>query len=165
RPLATGTAPRALPAALFPLLARAVDLILPPTDTPGAAAAGVHWVLDDAAQTDADLRATLSAGLARLDARARARHGRGFLALEPPAQTALLAEISDLPEGAAAAPEDRAFFALLKARTLDAYYRSEIGQIGELEWVGHEFHDEFPGACPHPDPLVHPRPRWPRRRR
>jgi hypothetical protein len=39
-----------------------------------------------------------------------------------------------------------------------------MGQIGELEWVGHEFNDEFPGACTHADPLAHPRPRWPRTR-
>lgn len=165
RPLATGTAPRAVSADLFATLAAAVDLIIPETDTPGARAAGVHWYLDDAASADQGFLAELTEGLRRLDARARARDGKPFADLPSAEQTQVLTAISDLPDAAAdATPVERRFFALLKARTIDAYYRSEIGQIGELEWVGHEFYDEFPGACTHADPLRHPRPSWPRAR-
>jgi hypothetical protein len=183
RPLAAGTAPRHFSAAEFAALAAAVEVILPDTDTPGARTAGVHWYLDDAAGSDAAMASRMSAGLRRLDARAQAMHGRAFAALEPGDQAAVLSTYEDgaggtvkldaaaqprvtgaSPETAAVTPDDRSFFALIKARTIDAYYKSEMGQIGELEWVGHEFHDEFPGACTHADPLVHPRARWPRSR-
>lgn len=183
RPLAAGTAPRHFGAAEFAALAAAVDVILPDTDTPGARTAGVHWYLDDAAGSDAAIASRLSAGLRRLDARALSVHGRAFAALEPADQAAVLATYEDRaggnvkldaaaqprvtgasPETDAVTPDDRSFFALIKARTIDAYYKSEMGQIGELEWVGHEFNDEFPGACTHADPLVHPRARWPRSR-
>src|SRR5690606_27565621 len=59
-------------------------------------------------------------------------------------------------------PEEQAFFGLLKGRVIDAYYKSEIGLLGELAWVGHEFHSEFPGRCTHADPWNHPRPTWQR---
>lgn len=165
RPLATGTAPASFASSEFAILEKTVDLIIPETETPGAASAGVHWFLDDAARYDTGLRSDLAAGLRRLDERARMAHGHGFVQLPQATQVELLAEIDDRPKAAgAASTDDRRFFALLKARVIDAYYKSEIGQLGELEWVGHEFYDEFPGACTHADPTNHPRPSWPRSR-
>lgn len=183
RPLATGTTPRHFAPTEFAVLAATVDLILPDTDTPGAKTAGVHWYLDDVAATDGAMAARLRDGVRRLDARARSLHGRAFPALSPDQQASLLSAYEEAaggtvkvdaaaqprvtgasPETDAVTPNDGSFFALIKARTIDAYYKSEMGQIGELEWVGHEFHDEFPGACTHADPLTHPRARWPRSR-
>lgn len=182
RPLATGTTPRAFSATEFAALGALVDVIIPDTDTPGARAAGVHWYLDDVAGADARARDQWRAGLGRIDSQARATHGRPFAELSEPKQIAMLtpwaaAGTADVkvdnagqPQvtGGAATdavtPDDRTFFAFARAQTVDAYYKSEMGQIGELEWVGHEFNDEFPGRCTHPDPLVHPRPRWPRSR-
>ena len=183
RPLATGTQPRTFAAAEFATLAAVVDQILPDTDTPGARTAGVHWYLDDVAATDRDTATRLRDGLRRLNARAQALHGRGFGDLTTAQQTAVLSTY-DAPSGGAVAldhqgqprvtgaspetdaitPDDRSFFSSIKAQTIDAYYKSEMGQIGELEWVGHEFNDTFPGVCTHSDPAVHPRPRWPRAR-
>jgi len=183
RPLATGTTPRNFTAAEFAALAAAVDTVLPDTDTPGAARAGVHWYIDDVAGTDRDMLARLRDGLRRLDLHATAAHGRAFAALTSIQQAAILSTYEDAAEGsvkvdsaaqprvtgaspetAAVTPGDRSFFSLIKAQTIDAYYKSEIGQIGELEWVGHEFNDYFPGACMHADPRVHPRARWPKAR-
>lgn len=183
RPLASGTAPRNLTVAEFATLATAVDLILPDTDTPGARTAGVHWYLDDAAGTDQGMLEKLRDGLRRLDARATGSHGRAFAALTAAQQAAVLGSYDEAaggsvaldnaaqprvtgtsPQTNAVTPDERSFFALIKALTIDAYYKSEMGQIGELEWVGHEFNDEFPGACSHADPLVHSRARWPRAR-
>lgn len=165
RPLATGTAPKFFDERELAVLERAVDVILPDTDTPGARAAGVHWYLDDIARIETEMGEELKAGLARLDARARALGAPGFVEADDALRTRCLEEISDLPGRAeSASAEDRAFFRLIKAETISAYYRSEIGQIGELEWVGHEFHDAFPGACSHGNPVDHPRPKWPRSR-
>ncbi|MBA2304447.1 MAG: gluconate 2-dehydrogenase subunit 3 family protein [Acidobacteria bacterium] len=143
----------------------------------------MHWYLDDAAGTDRGMLGRLRDGLRRLDARATTAHGRVFAALTLAQQEAVLGSYEDAaggsvtldsaaqprvtgasPETDAVTPDDRSFFTVIKAQTIDAYYKSEMGQIGELEWVGHEFNDEFPGACTHADPLVHARARWPRRR-
>lgn len=182
RPLATGTVPQSFTPDEFRILEQVVERILPATDTPGAAGAGVHWYLDQAAQVEDSTLRTLKEGLARLEGRATAAHGRGFASLEPSAQEDVLLAMEGgraaeetrkagydaiedaekpTPPAPPATKEDRAFFEFVKGRVIDAYYKSEVGQIGELEWVGHEFHDSFVGRCPHPDPLVHPRPRWP----
>ena len=164
RPLAVATEPRSFTAAEIATLAAAVGRIIPDTDTPGARTSGVHWYLDDVCTAEIRLRDQLRAGLRRLDERARAQDGSAFADLAEPQQVALLEAIDPSSRGADAPADDRAFFELLKAQTIDGYYKSEMGQIGELEWVGHEFNDEFPGACSHGDPLVHPRPSWPRSR-
>ena len=164
RPLATGTEPRSFSTAEFAALAAAVDRIIPDTDTPGARTAGVHWFLDDISRIETRLRDQLRAGMRRLDDRARAQHGTPFAGLGEREQDALLASLDPSAPGGQAAADDRAFFGALKAQTIDAYYKSEMGQVGELEWVGHEFNDDFPGACTHGDPMVHPRPNWPRSR-
>jgi glucoside 3-dehydrogenase (cytochrome c) hitch-hiker subunit len=155
RPLATGVVPRSFSWSELAVLERAVDRILPDTDTPGAAAAGVHWYLDDVARIETPVRDGLKRAAALLDARCRGRFGVGFAAAEAARQDAVLAGLES------ARDDGRRAFNLLKRETVDAYYVSEIGQIGELGWVGHEFHARFPGACPHEDPLVHPRPGWP----
>lgn len=166
RPIATGTVPRTFSSSEFETLACVVDRIIPDTDTPGARTAGVHWFLDDVCRHEPRLLESLRGGLQRLDQRARALSGAPFAHLPEREQNALL----DALDGSAAADvgidgrQERAWFALMKAQTVDAYYKSEMGQIGELEWVGHEFNDSFPGACTHGDAETHPRPRWPRSR-
>ena len=130
-----------------------MDRILPPTETPGAAGAGVHWYLDDVARFEAGLRDGLQRATTRLDHLSRAHFSSDFADATVEQQDAVLSELMGGDE------EGRELFALLKRETLRAYYRSEIGQVGELEWVGHEFHASFPGGCPHPDPGAHPRPK------
>jgi hypothetical protein len=164
RPLASGPA-RALDASTLRALEHAVERIIPTTDTPGAAAAGVHFYLDLVAEAEPETKQRLLAGVALLDARARAAVGRAFADASETEQVAVLWAVSGQPAPSAAEAlaaeatrDEQAFFAFLKGRVIDAYYRSEAGLKGELQWVGHEFSDSFPGACAHPDPLVHPRP-------
>ncbi|MGE0452439.1 MAG: gluconate 2-dehydrogenase subunit 3 family protein [Vicinamibacteria bacterium] len=152
RALASGPA-RALDVPALRTLEQAVERIIPATDTPGAAAAGVHFYLDLAAEAEPETKQRLVAGLALLDARTRAAFGRAFAEGSEAEQVAVLSAVS----GQDATREEKAFFGFLKARVIDAYYRSEAGLLGELQWVGHEFQDSFSGACAHPDPLVHPR--------
>lgn len=156
RPLATPGAPRALNRDELHTLECLVETMLPATDTPGARGAGVHSFLDDVASVDAAAKAELTRGIALADAKAAALHGRRYAQLDAAQQDAVMEALST------GTPAERTWFAWLKRRVVDAYYRSEIGQIGELHWVGHEFHSTFPGACTHGDPLKHPRRSWER---
>lgn len=148
RPLATGSEPRSFTRPEFRGLEELVELILPATETPGAKDVGVHWYLDDAAFAEPRTREQIKAGLTLLDERCRAAFRKGFAEASEEERTHALTELADKKDG---------FFNFIKGRVVDAYYKSEAGQMGELQWVGHEFYDAFPGACPHADPLVHPR--------
>ncbi len=147
KPLATATTPKAFPAQDLALLGDLVELIIPTTDTPGARAAGIHWYIDAVAAIEEKLRRALSDGFELLRQRSESQYRRPFRKLTEAQQTAVLTEISALPEGHPGAE----FFQLLKQWTLDGYYKSEIGLLQELGWVGHEYLPFFPG-CPHPDP-------------
>jgi len=166
RPLATGPIPRAFTPNEMRALEPLVERIIPATETPGAAAAGVHWYLDLVAEVEPDVKRRLQSGIELLEARTRAAFHRPFAEATEAEQAQVLSAMGGdgrRPDGARetlAAPatrEERAFFDFIKGRVVDAYYRSEVGQVGELEWVGHEFHDRFLGACAHADPMVHPR--------
>ena len=87
-----GHAFRALDRRQHALTDTLVDLILPETDTPGARAAGVPAFIDTllADWMDDGERGRFLAGLADVDARADAAHGRRFVDLEPDQQVALL---------------------------------------------------------------------------
>jgi gluconate 2-dehydrogenase gamma chain len=164
RPLAAPAALRTFAPDEFDTLACVVDRIIPDTDTPGARTAGVHWFLDDVCREDARLRETLRGGLQRLDQRARTLSGTAFSQMSEREQIALLEAFAGAGSVPDVTPPERAWFAAIRAQTVDAYYKSEMGQVGELEWVGHEFNDSFPGACTHGESEEHPRPRWPRAR-
>ena len=104
--VAGGAGPGTLTAAERALLAAAVDTIIPRTSTPGAVDLGVPAFAElmlaswySAAETEA-----VRAGLAELDATARARHGRAFAALGERARLALLAPL----DAAQAAARDAA---------------------------------------------------------
>lgn len=146
KPLATGTTPKAFTAEDLDLLGELVELIIPTTDTPGARAAGVHWYIDRVAEVVADLREDFSAGLAWLRQFSREQFGQPFHALTEGQQVELLTRASRLPQDS---PGNR-FFALVRRWTIDGYYKSEIGLLQELEWVGNEYLQTFPG-CPHGD--------------
>lgn len=153
---ATGFAGRAMaaapalgwtPTALTPDQARLVDvvaeLIIPKTDTPGGREAGVPQFVDRAladyynkAQAD-----RLRAGLARMDADARAAHGDVFVALTPEQQIELL---NGYDREAAAAQGHTAgephFFPLLEDLVTVGYFTSEPGATVALSY------DPVPGA-------------------
>lgn len=156
RPLAFPTTPRAFTAAEIATLGDLVETMIPATDTPGAKGAGVHWYLDDVAGFEKDVRDAMKSGIALADAKARELHGAAYSELPAEKQDTVMEALS---KGTQA---ERQFFAQLKSRVIDAYYKSEMGLLGELAWVGHEFNTTFPGRCEHTDPLAHPRPVWAR---
>lgn len=147
RPLATGTMPKVFSQDQLNVLAELVELIIPATDTPGARAAGAHWFIDTVAEVDSAMRDGFMEGLVWLAETCRAEFGKGFLALSQEQQIEMLTVMSQRD----AEDRGRQFFELVKRWTLDAYYKSEIGLLQELGWVGHEYLPSFPG-CPHPDP-------------
>ena len=120
------------------LVARLADLIIPTTDTPGAAAAGVGEFIDYvvAAWYSKDERARFVAGLEALETTARESHGKAFLALDENQQTALLGalaadEVLDINANFGTGD----FFAQLKEMTVVGYYTSEIGATQERSYV------------------------------
>ena len=125
-----------------------VDLIIPRTDTPGAADASVHFIIDGNSRARAKLGADFRRGIASLNGDARKKDGKAFVDLSEPEQVAILTAFSK-EEGTSRA----AFFKLLKDATVDGYYSTKEGLQQELGWNANTFLKEFPG-CTHPEHQV-----------
>ena len=121
----------------FKILSELVELIIPTTDTPGAAAAGADRYIDEEAVTRPEARNALQAGFSLL-------HEAGFESMAEADRVKLLTEWSK------AGGAKGAFFKTLKEMTIDGYYSSEIGLVQELGYKGNTFLAEFPG-CQHPE--------------
>ncbi len=119
----------------YELLGTLADLILPPSDTPGAKAVGVHAMIDEHLADDDSLAGTLQQGLERL-------RESGFESMTSQQQIDTLTRISESSEA------DREFFETLKNLTIDAYYSTEVGLVQELGYQGNTYLAEFPG-CTH----------------
>jgi hypothetical protein len=143
------------PRALTPAQNRAVvalaELIIPQTETAGAARANVNQFIDaviaDASATD---RQKFLDGLAWVDARSRRDAGVGFAEAPAAQQTALLMSLSTTT---APGPEEAAgveFFKAIKALTITGYYTSEVGLREEMNDDGNLFFADFKG-CTHPE--------------
>jgi hypothetical protein len=115
------------------------ELILPATDTPGARAAGVHDFIDvmlaDWYSTEA--RDAFLAGLADLDARARAAGAADFLGASDAQQGELLRALDAEVQALRAAKQDpeHHFFQRMKFLTVYGYFTSEAGATAELHYV------------------------------
>ena len=126
------------------LVATIAEHILPETDTPGARAVGVHEFIDAMLGEGyaGEDRARFFAGLADVDARARAACGRPFLECARAQQRVVLDDLDretfarpTPPPGSTEVP----FFRIFKELTLVGYYTSEIGATRELH------HQPVPG--------------------
>jgi glucoside 3-dehydrogenase (cytochrome c) hitch-hiker subunit len=117
------------------------DLILPATDTPGAKAALVNEFVDLllAEWYSPEERDRLLAGLADVDARARAAFGKDFLDGTGSEQAALLTALDDEAARWSADPEatrgPQPFYRQFKWLTLFGYYTSEIGAEREQHYA------------------------------
>ena len=115
------------------------ELIIPETDTPGAAAARVNAFIDVmlAEWMDEDDREQFLRGLVALDARSINTFGAPFITIDEPQQVALLkgldAEVTAIRE--ADLPVDDHFFQRMKWLTLYGYYTSEVGATQELAQI------------------------------
>jgi gluconate 2-dehydrogenase subunit 3-like protein len=128
----------------YETLSRLADLIIPPTDTPGAVAAGVPEYIDYVVHTNPEHQPLMREGLKWLDQQSA---GTRFIALTEQQQIDLLTPLS-----AAADREDlnlpARFFAMVKSLTADGYYTSQIGLVQELGYTGNTALPSFPG-CTH----------------
>ena len=117
----------------FALLERAVDIIIPETGTPGAAAAGVHQLIDlmlaEWASPERQIRYV--DGLRSFDTRMQELADSDFVSASPAEQLELL---QVLDRETQAAGFRNTFFGEFKMLTLFGYYSSEPGATRELQY-------------------------------
>jgi hypothetical protein len=120
-----------------------VERIIPKTDTPGARDAGVHNFIDQmmAEFFQEKEKSDFKAGLAKLDADAKAANGKTFAALTPEQQDALLTKYDAEAYDASRKPDDPPhFFRTAKELTVLGFCTSEVGATEFLKY------DPSPGA-------------------
>jgi gluconate 2-dehydrogenase gamma chain len=131
------------------------DLIIPPTDTPGAVAAGVPQYIDQVLTMNPENRGLMRAGLEWIEERARELFSQSFLKLSEERQIQILQPLSDeadrhprpaQPHEPAAEDLPVRFFRTLKNLTADGYYTSRAGLVEELGYRGNAMLTQFP-AC------------------
>jgi hypothetical protein len=121
------------------MISRLTDLIIPATETPGAAAAGVPAYIDLVVNEDPKLQLVFREGLPQLDKMSEARFtSGGFLQLTEAQQVEILTSLSQ------ASGADAAFFQAIKKLTADGYYTSRIGLVQELGYNGNGYLAAFP---------------------
>ena len=120
-----------------------VDLIIPRTDTPGAADAGVHRMIDTDVSRRQPLQKQWRDALAWLNAEAQRSAGKSFEGATKEQQTAILTAASS----STTAP-GWPHFTLAKSATVDSYYGTRQGLQTELGWNANTFLPEFKG-CTH----------------
>jgi hypothetical protein len=120
------------------------ELIIPQTDTPGAKAARVNEFIDliVADWYDEQEKSAFLTGLADVDQRSQSTFGKDFVGCSDKQQIQILNDLdeesrvkSEPPlrhRARNAAPEEKAFFFMIKQLTLIGYYTSEIGFVQEL---------------------------------
>lgn len=124
------------PTALTPEQAQILDvvaeLIIPATDTPGAREAGVPQFIDRAMANYCETWQVeqLTGGLARMDADAKAAHGRLFVSLTPEQQVTILS----VYDRETATSTSGHFFPLLEDMVTVGYFTSEPGATKALRY-------------------------------
>jgi len=156
----TPDAPRTLNPHQFATAKTMAELILPRTETPGAADEGAaefidliltEWYVNDE-------RARFLAGLDDVDHRSQSLFSKDFADASRAQQTDILmvlgAELSELPQSRDHSPRNRGsspqasdnFYLMLRRLTMIAYYTSEAGATQELKFE--MIPDHFDGCAP-----------------
>jgi gluconate 2-dehydrogenase gamma chain len=104
----------------YSTLARLTDVIIPPTDTPGASAAGVPEYIDRVVALNAEHQPLIRTGLAWLGRQASSRFSRDFLSLDEAEHVAILQPLSDAIDRQQRDAQQRRFRTDAKRRTV--YY-------------------------------------------
>ncbi|HYI96911.1 MAG TPA: gluconate 2-dehydrogenase subunit 3 family protein [Bryobacteraceae bacterium] len=132
--------PKFFSPAQFATLQVLVDLIIPRTDTPGAADAGAHRIIDTSVSRNKVLQTAWRDGLQWLHEQSK---NKPFPAISQDEQVAILTAASNGSD-----TKGMKFFTLLKGATVDAYYSTQEGLTTELGWNANTFLPEFKG-CTH----------------
>ena len=151
----------------FALIARLTDLIIPPTDSPGAVDAGVPEYIDRLVSTNTSHQPHLSHGLDWIEQQSVELHHLAFLQLTDTQQLEILMPLSDaldeqeksavsvmgtVPASGTGRPQDKfqfdaiEFFRRLKYMTADGYYTSRAGLVEELGYPGNTALPAFPSC-------------------
>ena len=138
--------PKFFTASEYRAISRLTDLIIPPTDTPGAAGAGVPEYIDYVVTNNPEHQAEVREGLAWLDA----QRGKRFVDLTEEEQIELLTPLSEACDRGEVDFPGVKFFRMIKSMTADGYYTSQIGLVQELGYKGNTALTSFPG-CDHPE--------------
>jgi gluconate 2-dehydrogenase gamma chain len=140
QPAAAPYQPKFFSESEYKLVARMADLIIPPTDTPGAAAAGVPEYIDRVVSANPEQQKRFREGLEWLGKAA----GGSFLELGGPRQIELLTPLCEAADAGAAKHAGARFFLSMKNLTADGYYTSREGLVRELGYNGNTVLPEFP---------------------
>lgn len=139
--------PKSLSEAEYEIISRLADLIIPPSDTPGAVAAGVPAYIDSVLTNNPEHLKPVREGLAWLDQQAG---GPRFIELTEEQQIALLTPLCAAADRGDSNVAGARFFRMIKSMTADGYYTSQIGLVQELGYKGNTALASFPG-CDHPE--------------
>ena len=131
----------------FKTLQNLSNWIIPPDErSRGGIEAGTAEFIDVIAASDPKLEAAFTGGVAWLDHQMRSRHGKTFVECAPAQQKEMLDLIAYREKTPAELKPGAAFFAMMRAWTVDAFYSSKPG-IDDLGYVGNTALAEFNG-CP-----------------
>ncbi len=142
--------PKFLNGTEFETVSIVADLIIPPTDTPGATAAGVPAYIDTVLDANSEYQHRFRTGLKWLDNTALKRFGKPFRQLDERSQVEILTPLSEAVDKGDARSEGEIFFRAMKSLTADGYYTSRIGLVDELQYKGNTVLAAFP-PCKHPE--------------
>lgn len=132
----------------FNTVARITDLIIPATDTPGAAQAGVPEYIDYVISRESQHQSVIADGLRWLDSQAKERGTARFLELDERGQLSILEPLCEAADSENSPGRNVQFFALIKRLTADGYYTSRVGLIDELGYKGNTVRASYP-ECVH----------------
>lgn len=147
--LSAAEAPRMLNSHQFSTVKTMAELILPKTDTPGAADVGATEFIDLILTEwyGAEEQGVFLKGLEGVDARSQALFGKTFVECAEPQQSEILVDLGEkMVEEAEAGGEgahpsrrsrrssQKSFYPMLRNLTLTAYYTSEAGATQELQF-------------------------------
>jgi len=130
------------------------EMIIPTDDQPGAKEARVtdyiDFVVYSAAEFEPALQKEWMEGLRLLNELSSTKFGNSFSGISTSQREDLLIEISGPEHDPKVTHPGFAFYRLLKAMTLEAFFTSKVGLVDFLEYKGLAFLTEFPG-CTHPE--------------
>ncbi len=129
------------------------DLIIPPTDTPGAVQAGVPFYIDYVVNSNESWKKLFREGLAWLEEAAGISNGKRFHMLDEETQIGILTPLVKSADrwkaGGKNAPAlEVRFMKAFKSMTADGYFTSKAGLVDVLGYKGNTVLAEFP-TCIH----------------
>jgi len=142
--------PKFFTAPEYGTVSRLADLIIPPTDTPGAVAAGAPEYIDYVVNNNPEHQKIIREGLAWLDGLANEHSAKTFVELTEQQQIDLLMPVSNAVDRGELNTAGARFFRMIKSMTADGYYTSQIGLVQELGYKGNTALPSFP-ICDHPE--------------